>query len=101
VANGSCFHHTESAVIVMGGDFPRAVRQQFDTDLQNTAEVTLDHTKRVVIPLGFFDPWRRPLHQRNLLIDRSVWPTQVAADIAAGKVVSSSWAPPGGAPPAT
>jgi len=101
VANGSCFHHTESAVIVMGGDFPRAVRQQFDTDLQNTAEVTLDHTKRVVIPLGFFDPWRRPLHERNLLIDRSVWPTQVAADIDAGKVVYSYSDPPGGAPPAT
>ena len=94
VANGSCFHHTESAVIAMGGDFPAAVRQQFETDLQNTTEVTLDHTKRVLIPLGFFDPWRRPLHERNLLIDRSVWPTRVAADIDAGKIVYSYSDPP-------
>jgi phosphatidylserine/phosphatidylglycerophosphate/cardiolipin synthase-like enzyme len=99
VANGSCFHHTESAVIVMGGDFPPAVRLQFETDLQNTTEVTLDHTKRVIIPLGLFDPWRRPLHERNLLIDRSVWPTQVAADIDAGKFVYAYSDPPGGAPP--
>ena len=94
VANGSCFHHTESAVIVVGGDFPLAVRQQFEADLQNTVEVTLDHTKRPLLPLGFFDPWRRPLHERNLLIDRSVWPAQVAADIAAGKIVYAYSDPP-------
>jgi len=86
VANGSCFHHTESAVIVMGGDFPTAVRHQFELDLQNTKEVTLDHTKKP-LPFGFFDPWRRPLHERNLLIDRAVWPAQVAADLYAGKIV--------------
>jgi hypothetical protein len=70
------------------------VRQQFETDLQNTTEVTLDHTKRVLIPLGFFDPWRRPLHERNLLIDRSVWPTRVAADIDAGKIAYAYSDPP-------
>jgi cardiolipin synthase len=93
-ANGSCFHHTESAVIVMGGDFPAAVRRQFEVDLQNTREVTLDHTKKPLVPLGFFDPWRRPLHERNLLIDRSVWPAQVAADIDAGKIVYKYSDPP-------
>jgi len=87
VANGSCFHHTESAVIVMGGEFPAAVRKQFELDLQYTRELTLEHTKKPFIPISFFDPWRRPLHERNLLVDRSVWPTQVAADIDAGKIV--------------
>jgi phosphatidylserine/phosphatidylglycerophosphate/cardiolipin synthase-like enzyme len=93
VANGSCFHHTESAVIVMGGDFPGAVRHQFELDLENTTEVTLDHTKKP-LPFGFSDPWRRPLHERNLLIDRSVWPAQVAADIDAGKIVYKYSDPP-------
>jgi phosphatidylserine/phosphatidylglycerophosphate/cardiolipin synthase-like enzyme len=87
VANGSCFHHSESSVIVIGGDFPAAVRQQFEVDLENCQELALDKTKRYLVPLGFFDPWRRPLHERNLLVDRSVWPAKVAADIDAGKVV--------------
>ncbi len=87
VANGSCFHHSESSVIVMGGEFPAAVRHQFEVDLQNCNELPLSKTKKYLIPLQFFDPWVRPLHERNLLVDRSVWPPQVAADIDAGKIV--------------
>jgi cardiolipin synthase len=93
-ANGSCFHHTESSVIVMGGDFPGVVRNQFEIDLKNCRELTLDRTKKPLIPLGFFDPWRRPLHERNLLIDRSVWPAGVAADLDAGKMVWKYSDPP-------
>lgn len=88
VANGSAFHHTESAVIVTGGDFPRRVRAQFDIDLANCREVTLAEARKPIVPLGLFDPWRRPVHERNLLIDRSLWPAGVAADIDDDKV---SW----------
>lgn len=83
VANGSTFHHTESAVIVQGGDFPKQVRKQFDIDLASCKEVLLAQTKR---PLRVADPFRRALHERNLLIDRSLWPPGVAADIDAGHI---------------
>lgn len=86
VANGSSFHHTESSVIVAGGEFPGVVRAQFDLDLRNCREVTLAEARKPILPLGLFDPWRRPVHERNLLIDQSLWPPGVAADIAAGKV---------------
>jgi phosphatidylserine/phosphatidylglycerophosphate/cardiolipin synthase-like enzyme len=87
VANGSAFHHTESAVIVTGGSFPLAVRNQFERDLANCREVTADSAKKPFVPLPLFDPWRRPLHERNLLVARSEWPAGVAADIAAGRIV--------------
>jgi cardiolipin synthase len=82
-ANGSTFHHTESAVIVSGGEFPGEVRRQFDVDLAGCEEVRPGTAKR---PFFLFDPFRRPLHERNLLIDRSLWPAEVAADIDAGGI---------------
>jgi cardiolipin synthase A/B len=86
VANGSTFHHTESAVLVTGGEFPVAVRAQFERDLRDCREVALDETRTPRVPLALFDPWRRPLHERNLLIDRSLWPPGVAADVDAGRL---------------
>lgn len=83
VANGSTFHHTESAVIVYGGEFPREVRRQFSVDLASCKEVLPGQAKR---PIWIVDPFRRPLHERNLLIDRSLWPPAVAADIDAGRI---------------
>lgn len=83
VANGSAFHHTESAVFVHGGTFPGEVRRQFDIDLQDCREVTLEATKR---PWRIVDPMRRPLHERNLLVEPSLLPAAVARDLAAGRV---------------
>lgn len=83
VANGSAFHHTESAIFVYGGAFPKEVRRQFEVDLQDCREVTLATTKR---PWRLIDPMRRPLHERNLLIEPSLLPEAVARDLAAGKV---------------
>ena len=85
VANGSCFHHTESAVLVYDRDFAGVVRKQFDIDLRSCVEVTPDRARKP-LPLSVTDPFRRSLHERNLLIDRSVWPEQVAADLDAGRV---------------
>jgi cardiolipin synthase len=82
-ANGSTFHHTESAVIVSGGDFPVDVRRQFDVDLAGCEEVRAGTARR---PFFLVDPFRRPLHERNLLVDRSLWPDRVAADIEAGRI---------------
>lgn len=94
VANGSTFHHTESAVLVTGGEFPGVVRAQFERDLRDCREVALDEALKPLVPLPLFDPWRRPLHERNLLIDRSLWPPGVAADIDAGKLAWKYADPP-------
>jgi cardiolipin synthase len=82
VANGSTFHHSESAVLVYGGDFAARVRQQFSADFEDCKELTLERTKK---PWRWADPMRRSLHERGLLIDRSVWPDAVRADMEAGR----------------
>jgi phosphatidylserine/phosphatidylglycerophosphate/cardiolipin synthase-like enzyme len=85
VARGSTFHHTESTVIVYGGDLPQAVRNQFEIDLKDCREVQLSETKA---PLKIFDPFLRTLDRRNLLLDRSVLTDAVRQDLDAGRVKS-------------
>ncbi len=87
VAGGSTFHHTESNVVVYGGDFPAAVREQFEIDLKDCREVSLSETK---VPLRPFNPFLRPLHQRNLLIDRSLLTDSIRDDLDAGKFKPAS-----------
>ena len=70
-------------MFVHGGDFPHEVRRQFEVDLGDCREVTLDTTRR---PWRWFDPMRRPLHERNLLVEPSLLPEAVVRDLAAGKV---------------
>ena len=82
VARGSTFHHTESNVIVYGSDFPEKVRKQFEIDLEDCREVTPDKVKKVNPD---FDPFKRPLHERNLLIDKSLLTKGVREDLDAGK----------------
>lgn len=83
VANGSAFHHTESAVFVYGGAFPREVQRQFTLDLEACRRLSLDDAKR---RRRWFDPMRRPLHERNLLVEPSLLPGGVARDLEAGKI---------------
>jgi phosphatidylserine/phosphatidylglycerophosphate/cardiolipin synthase-like enzyme len=82
LANGSTFHHTESAIFGYGGELPGQVRRQFEADLRDCHELTLDETRR---PWRWVDPFRRGLHERNLLVDRSLWPPSLAADLDAGR----------------
>jgi phosphatidylserine/phosphatidylglycerophosphate/cardiolipin synthase-like enzyme len=91
LASGSAFHHTESAVFVHGGDFPGQVRAQFDADLADCRPVTLERARR---PLRWFDPMRRTLHERNRLVDPSLLPPAVAADLDAGRLVWKYADPP-------
>jgi len=83
VANGSTFHHTESSLIVYGGDMPAAVRQQFEIDFKDCREVQLAETKT---PARKHDPFLRVLDHRNLLIDRSLLTDAVRQDLDAGRV---------------
>lgn len=83
VARGSTFHHTESAVLVYGGDLPRAVRNQFEIDLKDCREVQLSETR---VPPKIVDPFLRTLDRRNLLIDRSLLTDAVRQNLDAGRV---------------
>ncbi len=82
IARGWSFHHTESNVVIYGGPFCRATHDQFHIDFQDCRELTLD-TVRKIKPKH--DPFRRLLHERNLLIDRSLLSEPVAADLDAGR----------------
>ncbi len=90
-ANGSAFHHTESAVFASGGSLPGEVRDQFAIDLRDCRELTLAETRR---PASWADPFRRGLHERNLLVDRSLWPRDLAADLDAGRYSWKYGVPP-------
>lgn len=78
IARGSTFHHTESNIVVYGGEFPRQVRKQFDIDLQDCKEVTLEKAKKT---WRIFDPYRRKLNKRNLLIDESLLTEAIKHDL--------------------
>jgi phosphatidylserine/phosphatidylglycerophosphate/cardiolipin synthase-like enzyme len=82
VANGSAFHHTESAVFAHGGALVAEVRRQFELDFRDCHELGLEETRR---PWSWADPFRRGLHERNLLVDRSLWTPELAADLDAGR----------------
>ena len=64
VASGSTFHHTESAIVGYGGALPGEVKQQFELDFADCHELSLDETRP---PPSWADPFRRGLHERNLL----------------------------------
>jgi len=80
VARGSTFHHTESNVVVYGGNFPLQVRQQFEIDFKDCRELFIEEIKA---PSEWADPYRRPLHNRNFLIDAKLLPDAVRRDLKA------------------
>jgi phosphatidylserine/phosphatidylglycerophosphate/cardiolipin synthase-like enzyme len=82
IANGSAFHHTESAIFAYGGPLAGQVRRQFEIDFRDCHELTREETRR---PWSWADPFRRGLHERNLLVDRALWPSALAADLDAGR----------------
>jgi phosphatidylserine/phosphatidylglycerophosphate/cardiolipin synthase-like enzyme len=88
VASGSMFHHTESNVIVFGGEFPRRVREQFETDFKDCSEVSLEAAPR---PKASADPYLRLLHPRNLLIDDALLPASVRCALNDGLVKDNEY----------
>lgn len=82
IARGSTFHHTESNVIVSGSDFPLKVREQFEIDLKDCKQISLEEAKK---PMPFCDPYKRLLHPRNKLIDESLLTEIVCRDLKEGR----------------
>ena len=85
IARGSTFHHTESNVIVTDGNFPIKVREQFEIDFDDCREIPL---MEVPHPNPKADPYLRPLHPRNKLIDATLLPDSVRRDLEANRVKS-------------
>lgn len=92
LANGSAFHHSEAAVLVYGGQFPQQVADLFTIDLASCRAVAASEVR---LPRPKVDPFRRALHERNLLVDGGVVPATVAADLACGNYRWRYAAPPG------
>lgn len=82
IANGSCFHHTESNVFVRDRAFAEQVAGQFEIDRKDCHEITLAEAKT---PAPKNDPYLRPLRDRCFIVDPGVWPESVAADLNAGR----------------
>jgi cardiolipin synthase len=82
IASGSAFHHTESNVVVYGGDFPLMVRKQFETDFADCRELRREDL-RVVAPQH--RPHERLLHERNLLVPRELRTAAINEDLDAGR----------------
>jgi phosphatidylserine/phosphatidylglycerophosphate/cardiolipin synthase-like enzyme len=78
IARGSAFHHTESNVIVYGGDFPAQVRRQFEIDFMDCRELSAEAVKA---PWAWADPYRRALNDRNFLINAALLPKKVRRDL--------------------
>lgn len=78
VASGSTFYHTESNVIVYGGEFPHQVRNQFFIDLKDCKQLTLAETK--IVPPRY-DPFLRRLAPRNRLIEEALLTEAVRRDL--------------------
>ncbi len=90
-ANGSAFHHTESAILASGGALPGDVERQFDIDFRDCHELSIDETRK---PWSWADPFRRGLHERNLLVDPALRPAALAADLEAGRFTWKYGIPP-------
>ncbi|MBK9578532.1 MAG: phosphatidylserine/phosphatidylglycerophosphate/cardiolipin synthase family protein [Fibrobacterota bacterium] len=82
IANGSCFHHTESNVFIRDRAFAEQVAAQFEIDTKDCLEITLAQAKT---PSAKHDPFLRPLRDRCFIVDPGMWPKSVAEDLAAGK----------------
>lgn len=85
VARGSTFHHTESVVLVYGRDFASQVEAQFEKDWEDCIEIRKGD-KKSAAPWSFVDPFRRLLHERNLLVEPSLRPRGVREGLAAGRI---------------
>ncbi len=82
IARGSAFHHSESNIFVYGGQFPKDVKKQFEIDLKDCKEITFNEAKKVAEQ---HNPYKRILHERNLMIDRSLLTDAVMQDLDAGR----------------
>lgn len=81
IARGSAYHHTESDIIIHGGDMPLKIKNQFNIDFQFCKEIKLDEIKHKLPKLNAFD---RPLSERDFLISKDLLTDTVKDKLAKG-----------------
>jgi len=84
IARGSTYHHSESNVFVYDSDFCAQVAQQFQDDLTHCKPITLEeHGAR----LPAEDAFARPLHERDLMINKELIPETIQMELDTGNYI--------------
>ncbi|MBI5216274.1 MAG: phosphatidylserine/phosphatidylglycerophosphate/cardiolipin synthase family protein [Ignavibacteriae bacterium] len=78
IASGSTFYHTESNVIIYNQEFAEHVRRQFEIDLHDCREITIENAKVVS---SKHDPFLRPLDERTRWVDPSLLPDSIRNEL--------------------
>lgn len=79
IARGSTYHHSESNIFVDDLAFAQQMKQQFEIDLQDCEKVELGNIK-----LPKEDAFKRPLHERDLMIQDEFLPESFKQELATG-----------------
>lgn len=81
IARGSTYHHSESNVFVYDQGFAQQVKQQFDADITHCKIVSLEE---ISSRLPKEDAFSRPLHERDLMINKEMIPESIQKELDKG-----------------
>ena len=84
IARGSTYHHSESNIFVYNDQFAKEVRQQFEKDLEHCKPVWLDDVSN---RLPQEDAYSRPLHERDLMINREMITPEIQQELDKGEYI--------------
>lgn len=78
MARGSTYHHSESNIFVYDDSFAQQVKQQFEKDFEHCKPVWLEDISN---RLPQEDAYTRPLHERDLMINRDLIPPNIQQEL--------------------
>lgn len=81
IARGSTYHHSESNIFVYDKKFAADVKEQFEDDFEHCKPVWLDDIDKY---LPSEDALARPLHERDLMINRDMIPPKMQKELDKG-----------------
>ena len=84
MARGSTYHHSESNIFVYDEKFTEEVKQQFEKDFEHCKPVWLDE---IDIRLPAEDAYSRPLHERDLMINKDMIPDDIQQELDKGDYI--------------
>ena len=84
MARGSTYHHSESNIFVYDEKFAAEVKQQFEKDFEHCKPVWLDVIDKL---LPAEDAYSRPLHERDLMINKDMIPDDIQQELEKGDYI--------------
>jgi phosphatidylserine/phosphatidylglycerophosphate/cardiolipin synthase-like enzyme len=84
MARGSTYHHSESNIFVYDEKFAAEVKQQFEKDFEHCKPIWLDDIDK---RLPSEDAYSRPLHERDLMINRDMIPANIQHELDKGDYI--------------